>query len=46
MAVTIAEEVIGVLNGKPPSNPVNDPGEVERVRRALGLEPIYDRRNP
>ena len=41
MATTIAQEVVGVLRGELPSNPVNDPVEVERVRRKLGLEPIY-----
>jgi phosphoglycerate dehydrogenase-like enzyme len=41
MAATIAQEVVGVLRGDRPSNPVNDPVEVERVRRTLGLEPIY-----
>ncbi len=41
MATTIAEEVVGVLRGKRPSNPVNDPDEVEGVRRTLGLVPIY-----
>jgi D-3-phosphoglycerate dehydrogenase len=41
MAVTIAEEVVGVLGGKMPNYPVNDPAEVERVREKLGLEPIY-----
>jgi D-3-phosphoglycerate dehydrogenase len=41
MATTIAREVVGVLRGILPSNPVNDPVEVERVRRSLGLAPIY-----
>jgi D-3-phosphoglycerate dehydrogenase len=41
MAVTIAEEVVGVLRGKTPMNPVNDPFAVERVRERLGLEPLY-----
>jgi D-3-phosphoglycerate dehydrogenase / 2-oxoglutarate reductase len=41
MAVTIAEEVVGVLQGQRPNNPVNDPDEVERVRQKLGLRPIY-----
>ena len=39
MATTIAQEVVGVLRGDRPNNPVNDPVEVERVRRKLGLEP-------
>jgi D-3-phosphoglycerate dehydrogenase len=41
MAITIAEEVVGVLRGKLPNNPVNDPAEVERVRQKLGLKPLY-----
>jgi D-3-phosphoglycerate dehydrogenase len=41
MAITIANEVVGVLRGERPENPVNDPVEVERVRRTLGLAPIY-----
>ena len=44
MATTIAQEVVGVLRGELPSYPVNDPVEVERIRRRLGLEPIYRRR--
>ncbi len=43
MATTIAREVVGVLRGERPSYPVNDPVEVERVRRQLGLEPLYRR---
>jgi D-3-phosphoglycerate dehydrogenase / 2-oxoglutarate reductase len=43
MATTIAEEVLGVLNGVVPRFPVNDPMEVERVRQRLGLEPLYQR---
>jgi phosphoglycerate dehydrogenase-like enzyme len=41
MATMIAEEVVGVLRGDPPRNPVNDPFQVERVRQQLGLEPLY-----
>jgi phosphoglycerate dehydrogenase-like enzyme len=41
MAITIAQEVVGVLSGDLPSNPVNEPAQVERVRRTLGLAPIY-----
>jgi D-3-phosphoglycerate dehydrogenase / 2-oxoglutarate reductase len=41
MAVTIAEEVVGVLQGQRPKNPVNDPKEVEQVRHRLGLTPLY-----
>jgi phosphoglycerate dehydrogenase-like enzyme len=43
MAVTIAEEVVGVLHGKPPCYPVNDPFEVERRRQRLGRDPLYVR---
>jgi D-3-phosphoglycerate dehydrogenase len=35
MAVTIATDVVGVLRGEPPVYPVNDPTEVESVRRKL-----------
>ncbi len=41
MAVTIAEEVVGVLRGQRPQFPVNDPEEVEAARKRLGLEPLY-----
>jgi D-3-phosphoglycerate dehydrogenase len=41
MATTIAEEVVGVLNGEPPRFPVNDPFQVEHVRQKLGLAPLY-----
>ena len=41
MATTIAEEVVGVLQGEKPNYPVNDPAEVESVRPKLGLQPIY-----
>jgi D-3-phosphoglycerate dehydrogenase len=41
MATTIAQEVVGVLNGDAPTNPVNDPFQVEHVRHQLGLEPLY-----
>ena len=41
MAVTIASDVVGILRGNLPMNPVNEPGEVEKVRRQRGLEPIY-----
>jgi D-3-phosphoglycerate dehydrogenase / 2-oxoglutarate reductase len=36
MAVTIATDVVGILHGEPPMNPVNEPGEVESIRRRLG----------
>jgi D-3-phosphoglycerate dehydrogenase / 2-oxoglutarate reductase len=36
MAVTIATDVVGILHGEPPMNPVNEPGEVQSIRRNLG----------
>jgi phosphoglycerate dehydrogenase-like enzyme len=45
MAMTIADEVIGVLQGRKPQYPVNDPDEVEAVRERLGLEPLYGRKS-
>ena len=36
MANGVAEDVVGVLQGRPPLNPVNDPGEVAAVRKMLG----------
>jgi phosphoglycerate dehydrogenase-like enzyme len=41
MATMIAEEVIGVLRGNPPINPVNDPFQVEHIRQQRGLAPLY-----
>lgn len=41
MATMIAEEMIGVLRGDPPINPVNDPFQVEHVRQQRGLPPLY-----
>lgn len=41
MATQVAEEIIAVLNGRLPKNPVNDPAEVEAVRVRLGLPPLY-----
>ncbi len=43
MAVTIAHEVLDVLDGKMPDYPVNNPAEVEETRQRLGLEPLYGR---
>jgi D-3-phosphoglycerate dehydrogenase / 2-oxoglutarate reductase len=43
MATTIAQEVLGVLQGKLPSYPVNDPVAIDRIRQGLGLELIYRR---
>jgi D-3-phosphoglycerate dehydrogenase len=36
MAVEVATDVAGVLAGKPPRNPVNDPNEVRARRMSLG----------
>lgn len=41
MARGVAEEVLAVLNGRRPQNPVNDPDVVEASRRSLGLAPLY-----
>jgi D-3-phosphoglycerate dehydrogenase len=41
MATTIAQEILGVLRGDPPTYPVNDPFQVEHVRQQLGREPLY-----
>jgi phosphoglycerate dehydrogenase-like enzyme len=38
MATWIAQDVLGVLRGEPPRNPVNDPERVTANRRRLGLE--------
>jgi D-3-phosphoglycerate dehydrogenase len=37
MAVGVATDVVGVLRGEPPRNPVNDPAEVAARRRPRGL---------
>ncbi|MDG3006228.1 hydroxyacid dehydrogenase [Paludisphaera mucosa] len=41
MATMVARDVLNVLSGRRPDNPVNDPFAVERERTALGLEPLY-----
>ena len=41
MATGVAEDVIAVLRGERPSNPVNDPDLVESRRAALGLAALY-----
>jgi D-3-phosphoglycerate dehydrogenase len=41
MAATIAEEVVGVLHGEKPPYPVNDPDEVDEIRRKLGMPALY-----
>ena len=40
MAEEVATDVVGVLQGRPPINPVNDPAEVAAVRRKLGKPPL------
>jgi phosphoglycerate dehydrogenase-like enzyme len=40
MAEWIARDVLGVLGGEPPRNPVNDPAQVAASRRRLGLPPL------
>ena len=41
MARGVAEDVLGVLRGDRPRNPVNDPEAVEASRRRLGLAPLF-----
>jgi len=41
MATGVARDVLAVLADRIPENPVNDPLEVERARKELGLEPLY-----
>ena len=41
MATMVAEDVVAVLQGRPPQNPVNDPFQVEHVRQNLGLPRLY-----
>jgi phosphoglycerate dehydrogenase-like enzyme len=40
MAREVATDVVGVLHGKVPINPVNDPAEVAAVRAKLGKPPL------
>jgi D-3-phosphoglycerate dehydrogenase / 2-oxoglutarate reductase len=40
MATWIAQDVLGVLRGERPRNPVNDPDAVKASRRKLGLKPL------
>ncbi len=40
MANEVAGDVVGVLEGRAPINPVNDPEEVAAVRRKLGKPPL------
>jgi phosphoglycerate dehydrogenase-like enzyme len=41
MSTMVAEDVVAVLRGLPPQNPVNDPFQVEHVRQTLGLPRLY-----
>jgi hypothetical protein len=41
MATWVVQDVIGVLQGRAPRNPVNDPECVNANRRRHGLEPLY-----
>jgi D-3-phosphoglycerate dehydrogenase len=45
MAEWVAIDVLGVLNGEPPRNPVNDPATVRQHRRNR-LTPASDERSP
>ncbi|WP_435005749.1 hydroxyacid dehydrogenase [Tundrisphaera lichenicola] len=40
MAMEVATDVVGVLEGRPPINPVNNPAEVAEIRRRLGKPPL------
>jgi phosphoglycerate dehydrogenase-like enzyme len=42
MARGVAEDVLAVLRGDLPANPVNAPVEVEASRKRLGLSPLYE----
>jgi hypothetical protein len=42
MAREVALEVLAVLQGTHPRNPVNDPAEVDANRRRRGLPPLYE----
>lgn len=41
MATMVARDVVNVLSGRRPDNPVNDPIEVERIRAELGKASLY-----
>jgi phosphoglycerate dehydrogenase-like enzyme len=41
MAVGVAEDILRVLGGRPPQNPVNDPVLVNNQRKKLGKAPLY-----
>lgn len=40
MSSWVARDVLGVLSGEPPRNPVNDPATVSANRKRLGLPPL------
>ena len=42
MARGVAEDVLGVLRGRAPLNPVNDPAEVAKNRARLGKPPLTE----
>ena len=42
MATQVAADVINVLGGRPPNNPVNDPDEVAASRRRLEKPPLTE----
>ena len=42
MATQVAQDVLAVLRGDLPRNPVNDPIVVEAARRRRGLPPLYE----
>jgi phosphoglycerate dehydrogenase-like enzyme len=42
MANWVAQDILAVLRGDYPRNPVNDPAQVEASRRRRGLPPLYE----
>ena len=40
MATEVAVDLVGVLSGRPPVNPVNEPAQVAESRRRLGKPPL------
>ncbi len=42
MATEVAVDLIGVLSGRPPINPVNNPDRVAERRKTLGKPPLTD----
>ncbi|WP_337175682.1 hydroxyacid dehydrogenase [Paludisphaera sp.] len=41
MATMVARDILNILSGRQPENPVNDPIEVERLRAELEKAPLY-----